>query len=189
MQTEKLKNIANVSLGYSFRGSVKNKKGGNMLVVQAKNAKDSLYIDSEDELIKVDHPVYEDRLVLLNDIILTSRGYFHASVSKIDSNMIASSSVYILRSKNTNILLPEYLALYLNSPQGQASINRNQTGSMIKVMLKPDLENIEIPIPNIEKQKTVIQLFKTINSMQNILLKKQTLLNQTFNGLLSQITH
>jgi restriction endonuclease S subunit len=189
MQTEKLKNIANVSLGYSFRGSIKEKKDGNMLVVQAKNAKDSLYIDSEDELIKIDHPIYEDRLVLLDDVILTSRGYFHAAVSKIDSNMIASSSVYILRSKDTNIILPEYLALYLNSPQGQTSIIRNQTGAMVKVILKSDLEGLKIPIPNIKRQKTVIQLFKTMDNMQNILSKKQTLLDQTFNGLLSQITH
>ena len=189
MQTESLKNIANISLGYSFRGSIKDKRNGNMLVVQAKNAKDSLYIDSEDNISKVDHPVYEDKLVLLNDIILTSRGYFHAAVSKINKDMIASSSVYVLRIRDTKKILPEYLALYLNSPQGQSSIMKNQTGAMVKIILKPDLEKLKILIPDIEKQKTIIQISQIMDGMQELLSKKQTLLDQTFKGLLSQITH
>ena len=189
MQVKRLKEIAKISLGYSFRGSIQEEKDGNMFVIQAKNVKDNFYIQNTDKLVKIKHPIYEDRLVKQNDIILSSRGYFNASVSKTSENMIASSSVYIIRSLNPNIILPEYLALYLNSKKGQFLLKRNQTGSMVKVILKTDLEGIDIIIPDIEKQKILIQSFNVLRDIEKLLSTKKELLEQNFNGLFTKITH
>jgi restriction endonuclease S subunit len=90
-------------------------------------------------------------------------------------NIIASSSVYILRLKDKNIM-PEYLTIYLNSSDGQKQLTESSTGATIKSIKKNDLENIEIIMPNLEKQKKIIEVYHTNNKLQEALIKKINLI-------------
>lgn len=185
MQVKRLKEISKISLGYSFRVKIEHKNNGNMLVVSAKDIKDNFIISNSDHLTKISHPIYEDRLVKKDDILLSNRGYFKAGVFSLEKNTIAASSVYILRIKK-DVVLPEYLVIWINSKKGQNEINKNTTGTMIKTILKSELENIKIEIPIMEKQKKIIELNKIKIELKNKLKEKEQIFENIFQGTLSK---
>lgn len=185
MQVKRLKEISKISLGYSFRVKIEHKNNGNMLVVSAKDIKDNFIISNSDHLTKISHPIYEDRLVKKDDILLSNRGYFKAGVFSLEKNTIAASSVYILRIKK-DVVLPEYLVIWINSKKGQNEINKNTTGTMIKTILKSELENIKIEIPIMEKQEKIIELNKIKIELKDKLKKKEQIFENIFQGTLSK---
>lgn len=186
MNNKNIKDIASVITGYTFRSALKSHKNGLMAVVQAKDILDNLYI-TRDSLTKIDLQKYQTRAIVKeNDIVISSRGSFRASIIRGDTaNMIASSSVYILRIEDKNIL-PKYLAIYLNTIEGQKKIKEKMTGSVIKTILRRDLENVKIPIPNKETQNTIISLYQNNQAQQKLLNRKKILINQIIESLISK---
>ena len=179
MENKTIKDIANVIAGYTFRTALKSHQDGLMTVVQAKDIK-GLYIE-KDNLTTIDLQEYQTRAIIQkNDIVISSRGSFRVGIIREDSkNMIASSSVYVLRIGDKNIL-PEYLAIYLNSGEGQKKIKEKMTGSAIKTILRRDLENIKISIPIKEIQTIIVNLFHNNQMQQKLLDRKKILINQIF---------
>jgi len=106
---KKLKDITTVQMGYTFRGAIKNNDDGNMFVISAKDVRNNFIITNKG-LKKIDHPINKNRLLKEDDVILSNRMYFKASVVDINENTIAASSIYVLRV-DKKIILPEYLAL------------------------------------------------------------------------------
>ena len=178
MNNKNIKDIASVIAGYTFRTALKPHKNGLMTVVQSKDISDDLYV-IKDNLTKIDLQEYQTRAIIKeNDIVISSRGSFRASIIKGDTaNMIASSSVYVLRIEDKNIL-PEYLAIYLNTIEGQKKIKEKMTGSVIKTILRKDLENVKIPMPSKDIQNKIIDLYKNNQTQQKLLNRKKILINQ-----------
>lgn len=185
MNTKNLKNIADVIAGYAFRIALKQQIDGLMNVIQSKNVIDDLYIN-KDNLTKINLQKYQSKAFIKeNDIIISSRGSFKVSVVTGDVvNTIASSSVYILRLKDKSII-PEYLAIYLNSINGQKEIREKITGSVIKTILRKDLENLEIPLPDKNIQKKIINLYKNNQTQQKLLTRKKILINEIVESSIS----
>ena len=185
MNNKNIKDIASVIAGYTFRTALKPYKNGLMSVVQSKNIVDDLYV-TKDSLTKIDLQEYQTKAIIKkNDIVISSRGSFRASIIKGNtSNMIASSSIYILRIEDKNIL-SEYLAIYLNTAEGQKKIKEKMTGSAIKTILRKDLENVKIPIPNKDIQNKIIDLYKNNQAQQKILARKKILINEIIENSIS----
>ena len=178
MNTKKIKEVADVIAGYTFRVALEAHTDGLMAVIQSKDVLDDLYINQRN-LAKIDLQEYNTKAIIEeDDIVISSRGNFKASVVKGNlTNMIASSSVYVLRIQDKNIL-PEYLAIYLNSIEGQKKIQKKVTGSVIKTILRRDLENLQIPMLGIGMQNKVINLYKNNKAQQQLLNRKKVLTNQ-----------
>ncbi|HAI74102.1 MAG TPA: hypothetical protein DCS28_00035 [Candidatus Moranbacteria bacterium] len=172
-----LKDIAEVIAGYSFRTALRGKEDASMLVLQAKNILDNSVVD-EENLDSIDFENYRSKaIVKKGDVVVSSRGSFRAgSVSLESKNIIAASSVYILRIKNESIR-PEYLAIYLNSIEGQKQLIKSATGAAIKAIQKNDLENISIAMLSVEKQEKIIRLYHTSKKLQKALIQKTNLVN------------
>lgn len=187
-QTNKqLKEIAEVILGYTFRSKLEKQANGDVLVLQARNIIEDLLI-KEDDLLRVDLGNNRTNAFAKNDdVVLSSRGSFKAAVMKTDSDsVIASSSVYLLRLK-TEKVLPEYLAIYLNSDYSQKQIKEKITGVVINALLKRNVEELEIVIPSIEAQKKVISIYYNNLLYQKLLTKKQLLNSQINKGLVNKL--
>lgn len=174
---EDLKDIAEVIAGYSFRTALQGKENASLFVLQAKNILDNSIVD-EKNLDGIDFENYRSKAVVKkSDVVVSSRGSFRAgSISLESKNIIAASSVYILRLKKETIL-PEYLAIYLNSVEGQKQLIESATGAAIKAIRKNDLENISVAVPSVEKQEKIIRLYHTNKKLQKALVKKINLIN------------
>ncbi len=186
MINKKLKEVTKIIAGYTFRTALQAQGDGKILVVQAKDIS-NLFIE-EQNLIKIDHQKYKTKAVIKkNDVIISVRGKFQAGVYKGNlKNIIASSSVYILRLTNKDVN-PKYLAIYLNSFVGQKEIRKSLTGGAIKTILRKDLGNLNIVIPETEKQKTIIDLYKNNSTLQEKLDTKKYLINNIVKIAISKI--
>ncbi|MGD8457521.1 MAG: restriction endonuclease subunit S [Anaerolineales bacterium] len=98
------------------------------------------------------------------DIIITIAG----SVGKVayipQGKLCIDTSLRRLRVLDHEIILPEYLALFLSSDSGQKQIKRLISGSVINVLSSPNLQEINIFVPPIQKQKQVIKEHNVIKA-------------------------
>jgi restriction endonuclease S subunit len=104
------------------------------------------------------------------------------------SDILASSSLIIIRVKDTKIL-PEYIAIYLNSLEWQNEILNAVMGSYVKAISRKKFEEIKIPIPPLIKQKNMVWLSHNIIQQEKIYNRKKELKQQIFTATLKNIIH
>lgn len=186
--TIRLKNSFEIITGYTFRSSIPEDDNGNLFLLQAKDITNSFFIN-EDLLSRISFDTYStEAFVKYDDIVLCSRGNTQASVIKSnEEDIIASSSVFILRSKDKRVL-GEYLAIYFNSNQGQADLSRLLVGSSIKSIKKADLENMEIPVPSLEVQKDIVALHGKGLELEKLISRKAELNLNIMNGIINKFS-
>ena len=125
--------------------------------------------------VSVDDNRFERYLVKENDIIITSKGtrIKIAVVSNIgDRKIVANGNLIVLRI-DTKKLNPFYLASYLNSSNGQATLNQIQTGSVIISINPSSLVEINISTFDIETQNEIAK--KYLANQQQYLIAKEHL--------------
>ncbi len=111
------------------------------------------------------------KLKLKKDTVLLSKdgSVGIAYTVKKDREMLTSSAILHLKIKDKNKLLPEYLALVLNSKLTQMQAERDGGGSIILHWRMRDVRNVLIPVIDFEKQKEINDLVK-----ESFKLKKQS---------------
>jgi restriction endonuclease S subunit len=192
----KLNQLASISSGYTFRGSIENDQRGTIFVLQAKNISANKDVSDITELTMVsDKSIRNPYFLEHNDILLVSRGSglrsFRSAVFKSqEKNVMPSSSVHVIRVKDINVL-PKYVSLYLNSDVGQKELLQIVTGgSYIQSILVRNLNEFEIPIPPMHTQKSIIALNENLNQQELILKRKSELkkniISATFTNLINQ---
>ncbi len=172
MQNKYLKNFSDVVSGYTFREALSVNEEGDIKVLLAKNINKDCTVNYSDFVrIGVSLP-RTNSFIEKNDVIISARGTFKAGVFLDESkNVVASSSVFILRIK-CNDILPEYLAIYLNSDAGQGDIQKNLTGGSIKTILRKSLEDLSVPVPALSVQKMIIDIHNNWKKREGLLNKK-----------------
>jgi len=154
----KLSNFAEIILGYTFRETIEEDIDGNCSVLQAKNIDQSGTLSYD--FVKTSLEKKKNRAYVKDkDIVLSNRGTFRAGLYKgNDKNLIASSSIYLVRVKDKTKVLPEYIDIFLNSKFGQAELESINSGTLIRSLPKGDLLNLKIPLPSIKDQKIIIAI-------------------------------
>lgn len=182
-----IKDISRVILGFTFRTTLREKEDGNISVILAKNITDEISINSE-ALINIElDKIRSNALAKNNDVVISSRGNFKSAVLRSgEMPVVASSSTYLLRLKTKDIL-SEYLSIYLNSRYGQSQIKAKTIGAVISSLSKRDLEEIEVIIPTIEKQKKIVEIYKNNLRLQKVLKQKQFLTDKINKGIINQL--
>ena len=179
-----ISSVAQIIMGYTFREAIKEHREGSVYVVQARNINDQLVL-TEQALTKINiETSHTKAFVQDGDVVISTRGSFKAAVLRSTQKIIASSSVYLLRLSPDCQILPEFLAIYLNSPVGQKEIAQTATSAAIKLILKKDLENIKIPVLSVFKQKHIIALHNNIKEQEYLLIRRneinKNILDSTF---------
>lgn len=189
----KISNFAEVINGYTFRGAIEPLKNGDISVLQAKDIVSGQNVTDIDKLTPIAFTGTRTASFLQkDDVLIVSRGMgigsFRSAVFSLDTtNIIASSSLLIIRIKNKEIL-PEYVSLYFNSPDGQNKILETVAGSYIRAISRQKLkEEIEIPIPPLEKQESLIKLNQNIKQQEKIYERKKQLKQEIINATITNL--
>jgi restriction endonuclease S subunit len=190
----KLENIAEIRPGYSFRTSLMEDFGGNVAVLQARNVQNDFEITAEN-LVKIDFPEPKSSsFIQKNDILLVARGVgpgsFRAAIfSSDEQNILAASSVVIIRPKtdHANKILPEYITLYLNSSDGQRLLMQTIHGSNIQTISHTELRKLDISIPPLVTQKSLVELSRNIRLQEQIMQKKSMLGKDIIKGIFTEL--
>lgn len=159
----RLAGIATITAGHPFRGKIPEKSGGGVHVVQMKDVlpEKGICWDSviETELTGKKQPDW----LMKGDILFAARGARNYAVM-IDQNrgqIISAPYFYILRVK-AQALLPEFLAWQLNQKPLQNYFESAAEGSVTKSVRRSILEETEITVLPIERQRQILGLHETL---------------------------
>lgn len=179
--------ICSVTAGHSFRKKPEHNPGGNVFVVQPKDISSDGILDAQN-LCRAN--LAPKRFLQKGDVLLINRGRFTASVfdGTLDAPCVATSAFMILTPKNLAQILPDYLALYLNSTEGKNCFKRLNETTTIPFISRGNLESIVIPVPPIEKQKQLAALERTKQRYTQLTTRKTELLNRIINHQLTTAT-
>lgn len=103
-------------------------------------------------------------------VSVTSRNGEKISLAINDSNetYICSSSYIAFKSKDTNILWPKYLMLFLLQSEFDRYARFNSWGSARETFDWEEMCNVQIPIPDIQTQKAIADIFTVYTTRKKI---------------------
>ncbi len=153
-RTAAISEVCSIKMGYTFRKKPVNDPAGNLLAIQPKDVSSDGVINTM-KLCRVDQPL--KNLLNEGDVLLINRGRFTAAVfnGSLDAPCVATSAFMVLTPKDPLQLLPEYLALYFNSTEGQNIFKRLNETTTIPFVSRTNLESVEIPLPSLERQEAM----------------------------------
>lgn len=103
---------------------------------------------------------------------VTSRNGEKISIAYLDDNdCIISSSYTVFEVTDKEKLDPEYLMLWFSRPEFDRYARYKSHGSVREIFDWDELCMVELPVPEIEKQKIIVKAYKTITG--RIALKQQ----------------
>ncbi len=88
---------------------------------------------------------------------------------------IVSSSYIVFRSKDEEVLLPEYLYLLFNRPEFDRYARFNSWGSARETFDFSEMERVQIPLPSIEVQRELVAIY---DGLQKIVADNEALIPQ-----------
>lgn len=119
----------------------------------------------------------KDVKLKIGDVLFTRKGSFGnaAVVKESDLSAVISSEIMLLRLNKTtlDLILPEYLSLFLNSKAGFLQSERNAHGVAFYSISQDDLAKTKIVIPSIDFQKS---MKRNLNSALEIQKQSKQLL-------------
>lgn len=140
-------------------------KNGEYRAISANNVKFDGLI-REESIYRGDEELYKlwmKEEVEKGDILLTSEAPSgQAMIWDSDEKIILSQRLYALRV-NKNLVDNSYLKYFIQSPLGQKSITRNNSGSTVSGISAKTFKNIKILIPDLENQQAISKFLLTID--------------------------
>lgn len=186
IKNQKLKNIAEIISGYSFRVSVFDYPLGDTIFLQSRNLLKNMTLDLNTDLRLDFKGVKTKAFTKRNDILLGSKGNPTVGYVESDDKILVSSSIYIIRV-NDQAVLPKFLAIYLDSTKGHNELNKITLGGYIKGISKTNLEELEIPIPSKDIQKKMISLYINIVKQKAFLERKSTIYDEISDSIVNHL--
>lgn len=165
-----LKDIATVSSGVTFRSRIEASRDGDVRVIQMKDLGDDNFVHLS-ESIHIDRAKPRpNQLVRSGDIIFRSRGQTNtaALLNEDAENTIVAAPLFRVRP-DTQKVVPEFLLWWINQLSSQAYLASRSKGTMVKMVSKQGLEDLEVNLPSLEKQVKIADFFSLSMREQQLL--------------------
>lgn len=103
-------------------------------------------------------------------VTVTSRNGEKISLARNDSDeaYICSSSYIVFKVNDTNTLLPAYLSMLFERSEFNRYSRFNSWGSARETFDWEEMKNVLIPVPNIEIQQDIVNIFEAYNTRRDI---------------------
>jgi restriction endonuclease S subunit len=184
---KRLKNITNIQMGFTFRSKIESASKG-IRVIQMRDLTNDNRVSFEESLLTENIDVKESHMLIKDDILFRSRGYIFNSaiVSMKPEKTVAASPLVRIRIIDTKTVMPEYLLWFLNENKAQSYFNKCQEGTAQKMVSIGALKELELNIPSIEKQKSIIEISSLRKKEKDLSLKLFDLKDKYISGKLQQ---
>lgn len=167
----KIKKLATVQMGYSFRSRLEASEGGGVAVIQMKDLLEDNTVGC-DGLMKIDmETVKEHHLARKGDLVFRSRGHIATSAVLLDDpgNAVVAAPLLRIRVTKPEAVLPEYLNWYISQRDAQIFLTSRAKGTVQKMISKQAIEELEVALPSMEKQKAIVELASLVAREQALL--------------------
>ena len=190
----KLNDIAEIKIGL-----VLNRKKADMgeeikhyyKVISLKSFNENTMYDNTfaDEFIS-NEQIKEDYQVKQGDILLRLREpNFAVYIDKEYENLIYPSLMVRVKIQD-NRFDPQFIAHYLNSNSVKKALSSELSGTTIPMIKVADVNEIKIPLTNLDKQKKIVEYLKLAHQendlLQNLINEKQKYSKEIFETLALQ---
>jgi hypothetical protein len=175
---KRLKDIAEIQLGYQPRTQMRLDPGGSHRVIQIKDVSGDGVADYSD-LIRISPERDPERYeVRKGDVLFISRGnrLKSALVGAPPFPTMAVSFFYILRP-DSDVVEPAYLAWAINQPDVQAQVRKDAMGTGIPHIRREPVENLLISIPPLAVQRRILRVEELLRREAELtarILRKRT---------------
>lgn len=166
-----LGDLAFISAGHPLRDAVDKLPSGAVTIVQIRDVD----ADSGVDWVGAAHicppgkrsPDYLEP----GDVIFTTRGVRNLAVAieNVPGPSICAPNLFVLRIKKSGMLLPEYLAWYMNQRPAQAYFQRSATGTNILNIRREVVEQIQIPLPSMARQHAIAGFERAARAERQVL--------------------
>lgn len=167
----KIKEIAEIQIGYQFRRKIESNPNGTHQVIQIRDFDENRNLRSEGiSKVTLEQPV-ERYLVKKGDVLFLARGHrnFAISIKETLEETIAASYFFIIKLKNKNIH-PDYLSWFIDQVPAQEYLhNLARRGSHMPVVPKTVFENMKIDVPDLDTQKKIVELNRLLEKEWGLL--------------------
>ncbi|WP_428279017.1 restriction endonuclease subunit S [Lactococcus lactis] len=168
------------------------KNNGHTLFLSAANVTKQGFVFKETQYItKLKSESLGSGKVILNDIILTSRGsighigFYDKKTHEYIPQARINSGMLILRTDKLNS--PSFIAQFLKSPWGIKQIKLISFGSAQPQLTKKDIKNFKIILPKMEEQQKIGSFFKQLDETIALHQRKLDLLKEQKKGFLQKM--
>ena len=167
----KLKNITTTQSGIYE----KNHPDGDILYLQVSDFKNGKELNNELKPAIINNERVEKFILQDKDLLFAAKGTSNFCVMYRlgKEKAVASSSFFVIRILNNNID-PEYICWFLNNPQTLNYLKAHAVGTSIPSITKTMLEDLEISIIPLEKQRMIV----AYHNLQNREVELHTLIAQ-----------
>jgi Type I restriction modification DNA specificity domain len=119
-------------------------------------------------------------LLVPGDLLFCARGSRNfATVMPTDMPpAVASTSFMILRTEKKDFAKPDFIAWWLNLPTTKAKLSAKAQGTAIASIDKTALLELEINLPSLEKQQTIVNIDRLAKRAKQISAKLEALKDQ-----------
>lgn len=151
-----LDQVGKVDIGFNpskYKSTGSNKIG----IIKAKNIRVQKINLENEESVEVDN-IPEEKLLVKGDILYRVKGNIGpAAIVDEEANGYLYHDHLVRIQPKTEIVLPEYLSIILNSYIVDQQIKRYETSSSMRYISVKDLKSILIPIVDISIQRTIVE--------------------------------
>jgi hypothetical protein len=188
----KLDELVTISSGRTFKNGIPESNEPTHSVIQLRD------FDRESE----HRPIRWEQLSMTNlsasktdnnlqadDVLIVAKGPVKKAIflSTVPKNVVANQHFFILKVTETQKLLPEFLAHYLNSSEAQRWMNDHAGGSYQSTLSKTILARLPIPELNIDKQNLICgvanSVRKEIYLYQQLIQSREQEVNTIFKNV------
>jgi restriction endonuclease S subunit len=119
------------------------------------------------------------------DVLLTITGVTYGISAVVPDNIeIANINQHVVKIRvKQDEILPEYLALYLNSKYGRAQTDRNVTGGSRPALDYTTIRRLLILRPKLSVQETIVKAVQKLREEATIMKKQIEQLEASFDGI------
>lgn len=163
-----------------------------LLTGQSLNDKGFLDVDTRTtKTVFVDQDLIEKKKLKKGDIVFLSKGTnLRASIVTVEQeklNLFAPATCLVIRA-NSEVALPEFLTVFLNSEYGQAVLTSLNKGTTIMNIPVSSLKDIEISAPDLVAQYKLAEVFhknnQVLNAIEQLKIQQIKATNAAFQKLM-----
>ncbi|PWW81280.1 hypothetical protein CR164_11100 [Prosthecochloris marina] len=186
----RLKEVVTVQTGYSFRSRLDTSEKGNVAVIQMKDLRDDNNTVDCKNLVRIDMDrVKEHHFARKGDLVFRSRGLVTTSAVLLEDpgRAVVAAPLLRIRINDCDMVLPEYLNWYIGQREVQLFLDSRAKGTFQKMIGKEAIEDLEVFLPVLEKQKCIVEVAKLSDHEQALLHEIAEKKDQYISAVLMQL--
>lgn len=155
----RVKDIAQIQMGFQIRRQEDNGADGRYPIIQIKDIGEDNRVDLENlDTVATKGPVERYR-VNRGDVLFQTRGRRFAAIPIVDDlHDTLATYVFFIIQPDPDMIRSEYLAWYINQAPAQTYLEKTAVGTVHRMVKKKGLEELEVDLPPLKTQETIVRL-------------------------------